>query len=233
MGERDDSRIEMVQFHQSVSYEDFIQGYRPTEEGSFKLKNGIFYKLCARALKNPEKPYFLIIDEINRGNLSKIFGELLMLIENDKRSPEYAINLMYSDAEESRFYVPKNVHIIGTMNTADRSLAVVDYALRRRFAFFTLRPEFQGKFKKYLGSHDVGIEMIDKIVNSLNNLNIAISDDLGPGFEIGHSFFTPTDKLNFDEDWYKGIIEFEIIPLLQEYYFDDAKMLQSKIGMLK
>lgn len=233
MGERDDSRIEMVQFHQSVSYEDFIQGYRPTEEGSFKLKNGIFYKLCARALKNPEKPYFLIIDEINRGNLSKIFGELLMLIENDKRSPEYAINLMYSDAEESRFYVPKNVHIIGTMNTADRSLAVVDYALRRRFAFFTLRPEFQGKFKKYLGSHDVGIEMIDKIVNSLNNLNIAISDDLGPGFEIGHSFFTPTDNLKFDEDWYKGIIEFEIIPLLQEYYFDDAKMLQSKIGMLK
>ena len=233
MGERDDSRIEMVQFHQSVSYEDFIQGYRPTEEGSFKLKNGIFYKLCARALKNPEKPYFLIIDEINRGNLSKIFGELLMLIENDKRSPEYAINLMYSDAEESRFYVPKNVHIIGTMNTADRSLAVVDYALRRRFAFFTLRPEFQGKFKKYLNSRGVANEMIDNIVKSLNKLNVTISDELGVGFEIGHSFFTPTDNLKFNEDWYKGIIEFEIIPLLQEYYFDDDSLLQSKIGMLK
>jgi 5-methylcytosine-specific restriction enzyme B len=197
------------------------------------LNNGIFYKLCARALKNQEKPYFLIIDEINRGNLSKIFGELLMLIENDKRSPEYAINLMYSDAEESRFYVPKNVHIIGTMNTADRSLAVVDYALRRRFAFFTLRPEFQGKFKKYLDFRGVTNEMIDNIVKSLNDLNVAISDELGVGFEIGHSFFTPTDNLKFDEDWYKGIIEFEIIPLLQEYYFDDAKLLQSKIGMLK
>ena len=233
MGEKDDSRIEMVQFHQSVSYEDFIQGYRPTDEGNFKLKNGIFYKLCARALKNPDKPYFIIIDEINRGNLSKIFGELLMLIENDKRSPEYAINLMYSDAEESRFYVPGNIHIIGTMNTADRSLAVVDYALRRRFAFFTLRPEFQVKFKNHLLDCGVANDMINKIVSRLNDLNNDISNELGVGFEIGHSFFTPSDDLEFDEKWYMGIVDFEIIPLLEEYYFDDFHLLQSKIGMLK
>jgi 5-methylcytosine-specific restriction protein B len=233
MGEKDDSRIEMVQFHQSVSYEDFIQGYRPTDEGSFKLKNGLFYKLCARAMKNPDKPYFLIIDEINRGNLSKIFGELLMLIENDKRSPEFAINLMYSDVEESRFYVPSNIHIIGTMNTADRSLAVVDYALRRRFAFFTLRPEFQVKFKNHLEDCGVADEIITKIVSRLNDLNKDISNELGVGFEIGHSFFTPSDEFEFDEEWYMGIVDFEIIPLLEEYYFDDTHLLQSKIGMLK
>ena len=233
LGEKDDSRIEMVQFHQSVSYEDFIQGYRPTEDGSFKLKNGIFYKLCARALKNPEKPYLVIIDEINRGNLSKIFGELLMLIENDKRSSDYAINLMYSETDESRFYVPKNVYIIGTMNTADRSLAVVDYALRRRFAFFTLRPEFKDKFMNYLETWGISNKMINKIVTSLNALNKAISDELGIGFEIGHSFFTPTNDLEFEEEWYKGIIEFEIVPLLQEYYFDDSNALQFKIDMLK
>ena len=233
MGEKDDSRIEMVQFHQSVSYEDFIQGYRPTDEGNFKLKNGIFYKLCARAIKNSDKPYFLIIDEINRGNLSKIFGELLMLIETDKRNPEYAINLMYSDTEESRFYVPNNLHIIGTMNTADRSLAVVDYALRRRFAFFTLRPEFNTKFKTFLMNHGVEIQLIEDIVSKLVILNKEISDELGVGFEIGHSFFTPMDWELVDEEWYKSKFDFEIIPLLEEYYFDDVNSLQTKIGLIQ
>ena len=233
MGERDDARIEMVQFHQSVSYEDFIQGYRPTEEGSFKLKNGLFYKLCARALKNPDKPYFLIIDEINRGNLSKIFGELLMLIENDKRSPEYAINLMYSDSEESRFYVPPNIHIIGTMNTADRSLAVVDYALRRRFAFFNLKPEFNEKFKGFLKGVNVEIALIDKISNRMNRLNAAINDDLGSGFEIGHSFFTPNSATIPNTDWFNDVVDFEIKPLLDEYYFDDSSQVETKIDLLK
>jgi 5-methylcytosine-specific restriction protein B len=233
MGERDDSRIEMVQFHQSVSYEDFIQGYRPTEEGSFKLKNGLFYKLCARALKNPDKSYFLIIDEINRGNLSKIFGELLMLIENDKRSPEYAINLMYSDSEESRFYVPPNIHIIGTMNTADRSLAVVDYALRRRFAFFNLKPEFNEKFKGFLKGVNVEIALIDKISNRMNRLNAAINDDLGSGFEIGHSFFTPNSATIPNTDWFNDVVDFEIKPLLDEYYFDDSSQVETKIDLLK
>ena len=233
MGEKDDSRIEMVQFHQSVSYEDFIQGYRPTESGSFKLKNGNFYKLCARALKNTDKPYFFVIDEINRGNLSKIFGELLMLIESDKRSPEYAINLMYSDSEESRFYVPPNVHIIGTMNTADRSLAVVDYALRRRFAFFDLIPEFSDKFKGFLKGVNVENALIDKISSRMNRLNAEIAEDLGVGFRIGHSFFTPNSETIPNNDWFTDVVEFEIKPLLDEYYFDDSSQVDTKIAMLK
>jgi DNA replication protein DnaC len=233
MGEKDDSRIEMVQFHQSVSYEDFIQGYRPTESGSFKLKNGNFYKLCARALKNTDKSYFFIIDEINRGNLSKIFGELLMLIESDKRSQEYAINLMYSDSEESRFYVPTNVHIIGTMNTADRSLAVVDYALRRRFAFFDLIPEFNDKFKVFLRGVNVANELIDKISSRMNRLNAEIAEDLGVGFKIGHSFFTPNSEMIPNNDWFTDVVEFEIKPLLDEYYFDDSNEVDTKIAMLK
>jgi 5-methylcytosine-specific restriction protein B len=233
MGEKDDSRIEMVQFHQSVSYEDFIQGYRPTESGSFKLKNGNFYKLCARALKNTDKPYFFVIDEINRGNLSKIFGELLMLIESDKRSPEYAINLIYSDSEESRFYVPPNVHIIGTMNTADRSLAVVDYALRRRFAFFDLIPEFNDKFKVFLRGVNVANELIDKISSRMNRLNAEIAEDLGVGFKIGHSFFTPNSEMIPNNDWFTDVVEFEIKPLLDEYYFDDSSQVDTKIAMLK
>jgi DNA replication protein DnaC len=233
MGEKDDSHIEMVQFHQSVSYEDFIQGYRPTDSGSFKLKNGNFYKLCARALKNTEKPYFFIIDEINRGNLSKIFGELLMLIESDKRSQEYAINLMYSDSEESRFYVPPNIHIIGTMNTADRSLAVVDYALRRRFAFFELIPEFNDKFKGFLKGVNVENALIDKISNRMNRLNAEIADDLGVGFRIGHSFFTPNSGTIPNTDWFNDVVDFEIKPLLDEYYFDDSSQLEAKIELLK
>jgi DNA replication protein DnaC len=233
MGEKDDSHIEMVQFHQSVSYEDFIQGYRPTDSGSFKLKNGNFYKLCARALKNTDKPYFFIIDEINRGNLSKIFGELLMLIESDKRSQEYAINLMYSDSEESRFYVPPNIHIIGTMNTADRSLAVVDYALRRRFAFFELIPEFNDKFKGFLKGVNVENALIDKISNQMKRLNAEIADDLGVGFRIGHSLFIPNSGTIPNTDWFNDVVEFEIKPLLDEYYFDDSSQLEAKIELLK
>ena len=233
MGEKDDSRIEMVQFHQSVSYEDFIQGYRPTDTGSFKLKNGNFYKLCARALKNTDQPYFFIIDEINRGNLSKIFGELLMLIESDKRSQEYAINLMYSDSEESRFFVPPNIHIIGTMNTADRSLAVVDYALRRRFAFFNLKPEFNEKFKGFLKGVNVENALIDKISNRMNQLNSEINDDLGSGFEIGHSFFTPNSATIPNTEWFNDVVDFEIKPLLDEYYFDDSSQVETKIDLLK
>src|SRR5690606_1428410 len=134
LGEKDPSRVEMVQFHQSYAYEDFVQGWRPAEAGGFDLRNGIFYEFCERAAgDDPERPYVFIIDEINRGNLSKVFGELLMLIEGDKRGPDFAIPLTYSRAREERFYVPRNLYVLGMMNTADRSLAMVDYALRRRF----------------------------------------------------------------------------------------------------
>ena len=151
MMEIDDSRIAMIQFHQSYSYEDFIQGFRPTSKGVFDLKNGVFYEFCKNAGLDPGCNYFFIIDEINRGNLSKILGEMLMLIEQDKRGPEFAIPLTYSNNSNETFFIPNNLHIIGMMNTADRSLAMVDYALRRRFAFVNLEPQFSSpKFKEFL-----------------------------------------------------------------------------------
>ena len=141
-GYSDAPSVEMVQFHQSYAYEDFVQGWRPTESGGFTLRNGVFFEFCKRAEEHPDVRFVFIIDEINRGNLSRIFGELLMLIEADKRGPEHAIALTYSTSGE-RFSVPANVYILGLMNTADRSLAIVDYALRRRFAFETLIPAYR------------------------------------------------------------------------------------------
>lgn len=145
MGDIDESRIEFIQFHQNYSYEDFMMGYRPNEDGGFELKKGVFYNFCKRAQSNPDKDYYFIIDEINRGNLSKIFGELLMLIEKDYRDTE--IKLAYNG---EMFCVPSNLYIIGMMNTADRSLAMIDYALRRRFSFYEMTPGFDTEgFKKY------------------------------------------------------------------------------------
>lgn len=191
-GTKDSSRIEMVQFHQSYSYEDFIRGYRPTEE-HFELKDGIFMQMCKKAKSDSQnRPYFLVIDEINRGNLSKIFGELMMLIEKDKRGEEFKVTLPYKKSrEEPDFYIPENLHLIGTMNTADRSLAMVDYALRRRFVFIDMMPNFGSKFKAHLNQKEVKDDLINKIVGRLESLNETISEEtgLGPGFQIGHSYF--------------------------------------------
>lgn len=214
MGEKDTSRVSMVQFHQSYSYEDFIQGYRPIENG-FKLVQGSFYKFCKEAEIDDERPYFFIIDEINRGNLSKIFGELMMLIESDKRGEK--LKLLYKD---EWFTVPKNVRIIGMMNTADRSLAMMDYALRRRFAFFDFAPAFSSDgFKQYL--IEKNNEKLEKLIATVESLNTSISNDesLGDGFRIGHSYFC-TEK-DITDSWLKSVVEFEIIPLLKEYWFDE------------
>ena len=214
MGEKDTSRVSMVQFHQSYSYEDFIQGYRPIDNG-FKLESGSFYKFCKAAEIDNERPYFFIIDEINRGNLSKIFGELMMLIESDKRGEK--LKLLYKD---EWFTVPKNVRIIGMMNTADRSLAMMDYALRRRFAFFDFVPAFSSDgFKKYIA--DKNNEKLGKLIEVVENLNVAISNDesLGDGFRIGHSYFCTTKEVT--DGWLKSVVEYEVIPLLKEYWFDE------------
>jgi len=150
MQESDLSRIQMIQFHQSYSYEDFIQGFRPGTDGNFQIKDGPFYKFCKKAQMDPDRDYFFLIDEINRGNISKILGELMMLIEPDKRGPEYALPLTYAESLSEVFYVPQNLFLVGTMNTADRSLALVDYALRRRFIFLTLEPLFHSeKYHRY------------------------------------------------------------------------------------
>ncbi len=219
MGQKDTSRVAMVQFHQSYSYEDFIQGYRPSKDG-FELENGTFYKFCKEAEEDNERPYFFIIDEINRGNLSKILGELMMLIEKDKRGEK--IKLLYSN---EWFTVPQNVRIIGMMNTADRSLALMDYALRRRFAFFNFAPAFSSDgFKNYLS--DKNSAKLEKLISVVESLNNAISDDesLGEGFKIGHSYFC-TDK-EITDDLLKSIVEYEIIPLIKEYWFDEPSKIR-------
>lgn len=214
--------IEMVQFHQSYSYEDFIQGYRPTKD-NFELRKGIFYELCDKARADLSNPYFLVIDEINRGNLSKIFGELMMLIEYDKRGKKNKIKLTYSQNNEE-FYVPENLYIIGTMNTADRSLSLVDYALRRRFAFIKMSPNFGDKFKSFATKRGLSQPLIERITSKLTSLNSIIKseDSLGDGFEIGHSFFCTFNSGN-EERWFSNILEYEIVPLLKEYWFDDME----------
>lgn len=216
MGIKDIERVMMVQFHQSYSYEDFIMGFRPSTAG-FELKKGAFYNFCKKAEIDSDNDYFFIIDEINRGNLSKIFGELFMLIENDKRG--ISLQLLYSD---EKFAVPKNVYIIGMMNTADRSLAMLDYALRRRFAFFEMKPGFETDgFREYRMTIDN--EKFNKLINCVENLNNAISVDgsLGDGFCIGHSYFCNLSADSIDEQTLSGIVEYELIPLLKEYWFDE------------
>ncbi len=213
MGEKDNNRVKMVQFHQSYSYEDFIMGFRPTETG-FELKKGVFYEFCRKAAED-DRPYFFIIDEINRGNLSKIFGELFMLIESDKRGVE--LQLLYADEQ---FSIPSNVHIIGMMNTADRSLAMLDYALRRRFAFFEITPAFASAgFRAY--RMKINNQKFDRLIATVEQLNEIIGNDdsLGEGFCVGHSYFCTKTTIN--DEWMKSVVEYELIPLLKEYWFDE------------
>ena len=207
MGVKDASRVMLVQFHQSYSYEDFIEGYRPSGAG-FGLVKGAFYSFCKKAADDEENDYFFIIDEINRGNLSKIFGELFMLIESDKRGDK--LQLLYS---RELFYVPRNVHIIGMMNTADRSLAMLDYALRRRFRDYCAgldNPRFEA------------------LVREVESLNRAIVEDesLGEGFCIGHSYFCNMEADSCTDATLTSIVDYELIPMLKEYWFDEPSKVR-------
>ncbi|AKB35840.1 hypothetical protein MSSAC_1250 [Methanosarcina siciliae C2J] len=232
MKKTDDTKIEMVQFHQSYSYEDFIQGIRPSGK-TFRVKNGVFHDFCKKAELDPENKYFFIIDEINRGNLSKIFGELMMLIETDKRG-KYKVHLTYSEKDDAPFSVPENLYLIGTMNTADRSLSIVDYALRRRFRFITLEPKFNQRFIDYLNSQGFSPEFIGDIVSKITAVNktIKLDKNLGEGFQIGHSFFCNHKNNKSENEWFEDIINFEIKPLLDEYWFDDKDKYESQIDLL-
>ncbi len=222
MGKEDDSRIEIVQFHQNYSYEDFIMGYRP-KDTYFKLTDGIFYRFCQIATNDLDNKYFFIIDEINRGNMSKIFGELLMLIEKDYRGTK--ATLAY---EGIPFSVPENLCIIGMMNTADRSLAMIDYALRRRFSFFEIEPGFNSEgfqnYKKVFAN-----KTFDTLIEQIKELNKEIKDDksLGKGFMIGHSYFCGRKPDQCTVEWMRSVVEFDIIPMLSEYWFDEPEKLHS------
>ncbi|MGB4627712.1 MAG: AAA family ATPase, partial [Erysipelotrichaceae bacterium] len=226
MGEKDDSRIEFIQFHQNYSYEDFIMGYKPAADG-FELKYGIFYRFCQKAANQPNKDFYFIIDEINRGNMSKIFGELLMLIEKDYRGTK--VTLAYNGLQ---FSVPKNLYIIGMMNTADRSLAMIDYALRRRFSFFEMQPGFDSEgFIEY--QKNLNNDKFDLLVTKIKALNNEIENDksLGRGFCIGHSYLCNQDVCT--EQWLQSVVDFDILPTLSEYWFDDENKIQHWETILK
>lgn len=230
MGKKDESRIKMVQFHQNYSYEDFIMGYRPSSD-SFVLREGPFYKFCKEAEKQPYKEFFFIIDEINRANLSKVFGELLMLIENTYRGEEHAIQLAYRD---EKFSVPENLYIIGMMNTADRSLAMIDYALRRRFSFYEMEPAFNNEtFNQYVKGF--GNEKLGELIEAVKELNSVIEgdDSLGSGFRIGHSYFCLPEGETWDEDKLSNVVIYDIAPMLEEYWFDDSIKSKEQIKKLK
>lgn len=216
LGVIDKNKVEMIQFHQSYSYEDFIMGYRPNKSGGFDITEGVLYKFCKRAIDNPEDKYFFIIDEINRGNLSKIFGELMLLIEADKRGESFGMSTVYSD---EKFYLPENLYIIGLMNTADRSLALIDYALRRRFSFIDIEPAFGENFTKY--TNQFKAIKLDKVLNIIKAINDDIENDesLGKGFKIGHSYFCNLKSAS-DEELLE-IIDCEIVPLLEEYWIEN------------
>jgi 5-methylcytosine-specific restriction enzyme B len=220
IGEKNVDRVKMVQFHQSYSYEDFIMGFRPSDIG-FELRKGTFYNFCKRAELDAVNDYFFIIDEINRGNLSKIFGELFMLLENDKRGA--SLQLVYSD---EKFSIPDNLYIIGMMNTADRSLAMLDYALRRRFAFFELKPGFETDgFKNY--QLTINNSKLNNLITCIKNLNYAIVSDetLGEGFCIGHSYLCNLKSESVDDQVISNIVEYELVPLLKEYWFDEPNLV--------
>lgn len=225
IGEKNKDRVKMVQFHQNYSYEDFVLGYKPNENGGFDLKEGIFYQFCKKAAADKEHPYFFIIDEINRGNLSKIFGELLMMIEKDYR--DTTMQMSYAD---KRLAVPSNVYLIGMMNTADRSLAMIDYALRRRFSFYEMKPAFDNpnfkeEIKKQTAPH------LNELVKALEKLNevIANDDSLGTGFCIGHSYLCDLGEKNDLE----SIVEYDIIPMLREYWFDNNERFNIETRKLR
>ncbi|KAB3523287.1 AAA domain-containing protein [Corynebacterium sp. zg254] len=223
MGEKDSARIEQIQFHQSYSYEDFMMGFRPNKDGGFDLVDGSFYTFCEKAREEPNRDFFFIIDEINRGNVSKIFGELLMLVEADKRG--HTLRLVYND---ELFSVPTNVFIIGTMNSADRSLAVMDYALRRRFGFFAISPAFETEgFQAWM--EEVKSPAFDRLVALIQQLNSEIEEDprLGRGFMIGHSYLSKSAAQDGDEEWLYSVVEDDLIPLIEEYWFDDPGLVET------
>jgi 5-methylcytosine-specific restriction protein B len=239
VGRKDDRNVRAVQFHPNLSYEDFVRGWRPAGDGKLVMADGIFMEAIQAAAAEPSSKFVLVIEEINRGNPAQIFGELLTLIESSKRGPGESLELSYRKHAGERVHVPENLFVIGTMNVADRSLALVDLALRRRFAFVDLQPQLGLAWRTWI-TEKCGIDaaLASDIERRMNNLNVAIAADprLGPQFRIGHSYVTPTEQTEdgATRDWFVQIVETEIGPLLDEYWFDaPAKSRQAREILLK
>ncbi len=233
MGQRDESRLLAVQFHPNLSYEDFIRGWRPSGDGKLILADGPFMEMVEAAAREPQLVYVVVIEEINRGNPAQIFGEMLTLLEADKRTPDAALSLSYKRVPEERVFVPDNLYVIGTMNIADRSLALVDLALRRRFAFVDLEPSFGPPWRDWVEkTNGINQEILCRIEERLLALNatIAAYAGLGPQFRIGHSYVTPAlgGKIEDGWNWFRRIVATEIGPLLDEYWYDAPEKARSE-----
>ncbi|MGE6329308.1 AAA family ATPase [Psychrobacter pacificensis] len=228
IGQRDDSKIRAVQFHPNLSYEDFIRGWRPSGEGKLTLVDGPFMEMIKTAIDDPESKYVIVIEEINRGNPAQVFGEMLTLLETDKRNPDEALELSYKKSDGERVFIPENLYVVGTMNVADRSLALVDLALRRRFAFIDLEPTLGKAWRDWVrNKNGIDSEFLDNIEQRISALNDEITKDssLGAQFQIGHSYVTPAVGMNIIDakEWFVEVVETEIGPLLDEYWFDDLE----------
>lgn len=235
IGFKDSNNIKAIQFHPNISYEDFIRGYRPTSDGKLSLIDGSFLEIVNQARNDTLANYVVVIEEINRGNPAQIFGEMLTLLESDKRTPSQALELTYRREYEKGIFIPENLYVIGTMNLADRSLAMVDFALRRRFAFFHLSPNFGDKWLNYMIENTtLSRETLVNIQKRIQELNNVIADDrlLGKAFTIGHSYFTCNNTISEPIEWFKSIINSEIRPLLEEYWFDEQDKVTSAMKIL-
>lgn len=237
----DNASLTKIQFHPSYSYEDFVRGWRPSAEG-FSVSDGVLVRIASDAADNPESQHVLVIDEVNRANVTKVFGELLSLVESTKRGPKHALTLPYGgvdgEGEESgpSFYLPDNVYIIGTMNTADRSIAMVDFALRRRFSFFYIKPAFASvKFKSHLIELGLPSTFVESLSIEMKELNDEIirSTSLGPGYEIGHSYFLPNTAIGDRREWFEDVLSTELGPLLHEYWFENDDLASRWVERLR
>lgn len=237
--ERQSSQIIPLQFHPSMSYEDFVRGYRPASDGTLKLVDGPLLTAAEAARREPGREFVVVIEEINRGNPAQIFGEMLTLIEHDKRDPASGLNLAYPRDDEGPVHLPGNLSVIGTMNLADRSLALVDMALRRRFAFFDLDPQFNDAWREHVLALGYDEAVVDRIATRMTALNEVITADpnLGKDYGIGHSYFTPRSVAEpserFSEKWFQRVVRFEIAPLLSEYWFDKPQQVENQLRILR
>jgi 5-methylcytosine-specific restriction protein B len=230
------SRLRIVQFHPSLAYEDFVRGWRPSGDGRLALVDGILMQAIDAAKSEQDIPFVLVIEEINRGNPAQIFGEMLTLLEETKRSPSEGMELAYRKEPGERVHIPKNLFVIGTMNVADRSLAIVDLALRRRFAFVDLEPQLGPAWRSWCSDRGLDEAILREIESRITSLNAEITSatSLGPQFRIGHSFVTPDieETISDADGWFRAKVETEIGPLLDEYWYDAPETARAATAKL-
>ena len=237
IGSRDDAAVRCVQFHPGTSYEDLVRGWRPGGDGTLTLVDGPLLQHAELARTHPDIPHVLLVEEFNRGNPAQAFGEMLTLLEATKRTANDALELSYMKDGENPFWLPPNFHLIGTMNTADRSLALVDFALRRRFAFVDLAPAFTPAWEKLVQDQfpRVPATVISAARDRIERLNAVIADDpsLGDSFRVGHSYFTPGQESTDFTEWFRGVVDTSVRPQLVEYWHGNPHRVEEAVAALR